>query len=61
MSSPLSLRTTIRSPCSSIAVGGVIQFSGLYPPASACTSTEPSALRMISRSASGRWADRRPE
>ena len=29
---------------SSITVGGVIQLSGLYPPASACTSTEPSAL-----------------
>ena len=59
-SSPLSLRTTIRPASSSITVGGVIQFSGLYPPASACTSTEPSALTMISRSASGRCAVSRP-
>jgi uncharacterized protein len=35
-------------------VGGVIQFSGLNPPASACTSTEPSALKMSSRVESGR-------
>src|SRR5687768_9437590 len=60
-SSPLSLRTTIRPSDSSIAVGGVIQLSGLYPPASACTRTEPSALSISSRSASGRTALRRPE
>ena len=32
------------SPSSSITVGGVIQFSGLYPPASAWTSTEAVVL-----------------
>ena len=54
-------RTTIRSGASSITVGGVIQFRGLYPPASAWTSTEPSAFTMIRRSASGNRASRRPE
>ena len=39
---------------SSSTVGGVIQFSGLNPPASACTSTEPSALSISSRVDSGR-------
>ena len=46
---------------SSIAVGAVIQFSGLKPPASSWTRTEPSALRMSRRTASGRTAVRRPE
>ena len=44
-----------------MTVGGVIQLSGLYPPASACTSTEPSDLTMISRNASGRTALNLPE
>ena len=62
-SSPLSLRTTIVAPSSdsSIAVGGVIQFSGLYPPASEWIWTEPSALIRISRSASGSVVVSRPE
>jgi hypothetical protein len=54
------LRTTILPGSSSMTVGGVIQFSGLYPPASACTSTDPSALTTINRSASGRCAVSRP-
>jgi hypothetical protein len=58
---PARLRTTIKPGVSSMTVGGVIQFSGLYPPASACTSTDPSALTMISRSACGSSAERRPE
>ena len=41
-------------------VGPVIQFSGLKPPASSCTSTEPSAFRMRRRTASGKTAVRRP-
>ena len=40
--------------------GGDIQFSGLYEPPSECTSTEPSALTMSRRRASGRWAVSRP-
>ena len=40
--------------------GGDIQFSGLYEPPSECTSTDPSALTMISRVAIGRWAVSRP-
>ena len=59
-SSPARLRTTIRPGSSSITVGGVIQFCGLYPPVSACTMTEPSDLIMSSRSASGSRALRRP-
>ena len=39
---------------SSSTIGGVIQFSGLYPPASAWTRTEPSAFRISSRVDSGR-------
>ena len=58
---PARLRTTIRSGSSSITVGGVIQLGGLKPPWSAWTMTEPSVLTMISRSASGRTAVRRPE
>ena len=42
------------------AVGGVIQLSGLYPPASAWTSTDPSALSSRSRVDSGRYAVSRP-
>ncbi len=48
------------SSCSSITVGGVIQFCGLNPPVSACTMTEPSDFSISSRSASGRTAVRRP-
>ena len=51
---PARLRTTITSSPSSITVGGVIQFNGLYPPLSAWTSTEPSALKTSRRIASGR-------
>ena len=58
---PARLRTTIRSGSSSITVGGVIQLLGLNPPWSAWTITDPSLLTMISRSASGRTAERRPE
>ena len=61
LAGPARLRTTIRSGSSSITVGGVIQFCGLKPPWSAWTITEPSLLTMISRSASGRTAERRPE
>ena len=57
---PARLRTTIRPGSSSITVGGVIQFCGLYPPVSAWTITEPSDLTITSRSASGRTAVRRP-
>ena len=60
---PARLRTTIcssGSPSSSIVVGGVIQLSGLYPPASAWTSTEPSDLRISRRVDSGRKAFSRP-
>ena len=57
---PARLRTTIRPPSSSITVGGVIQFSGLYPPASAWTSTEPSDLNISRRVDSGRTAFSRP-
>ena len=39
----------------STTVGGVIQLSGLYPPVSAWTRTEPSALKTSSRVASGRY------
>ena len=40
---------------------GKLQLSGLYPPASAWTSTEPSDLRISSRVDSGRKALSRPE
>ena len=54
------LRTTIRPGSSSMTVGGVIQFCGLYPPVSAWTITDPSDLTMTSRSASGSTVDSRP-
>jgi hypothetical protein len=62
---PLRLRTTISSsgsPSSSIAVGGVIQFSGFTfdPPPSDQTMNEPSALNMSKRTASGSRVDSRP-
>src|SRR5262249_12509905 len=59
-SSVFCLRTTRTSPSSSVTAGPVIQFRGLYPPASSCTRTEPSALRISSRTASGSTAVRRP-
>jgi hypothetical protein len=65
VSPPLGARTTqhgVPSPSSdSVTVlGAFIQFSGLYAPPSAWTATQPSALTMISRTAGGRWAVRRP-
>ena len=38
-----------------------MQLRGLYPPASSWTSTEPSSLRMRSRTATGSTAETRPE
>jgi hypothetical protein len=58
--SPFWLVTTHRSGDTTRVFGAFIQFSGLYAPPSAWTATQPSALTMISRVASGRWADRRP-
>ena len=60
-SSAPTLRTTISESLSSMIVGAVIQFSGLKPPVSEWTITEPSDLNISSRSASGRTAERRPE
>ena len=45
---------------STSVLGAFIQFSGLYAPPSAWIATQPSAFTMISRMASGRWADSRP-
>jgi hypothetical protein len=45
---------------SAMAHGGDIQLSGLYDPPSLWTRTEPSALTMSSRVASGRCAVSRP-
>ena len=41
---PARLRDDQRRRASSTVVGGVIQFRGLYPPASAWTRTEPSSF-----------------
>ena len=50
-----ALLVTDHLPGSSVSRhGGDIQFSGLYEPPSECTSTEPSALTMSRRRASGR-------
>src|SRR5947208_444032 len=46
---PARLRTTSVSPPSSMTVGGVIQFSGLYPPASAGTAERNGGLEL------GKW------
>ena len=55
------LPVTVHWPGASVSRhGGDIQFSGLYEPPSECTSTEPSALTMSRRRASGRWAVSRP-
>ena len=52
-----ALPVTVHRPGSSVSLhGGDIQFSGLYEPESECTSTDPSALTISSRRASGRWA-----
>ena len=49
------LPVTTHSPADSVRrQGGDIQFSGLYEPPSLCTSTDPSALTMMSRSAEAR-------
>ena len=58
--SPPGFVATSRSSCSRTVHGGVIQLSGLYALASACTAIEPSAFSMIRRSAGGSRAPRRP-
>src|SRR5258705_13904101 len=55
------LPVTVHRPGSSVSRhGGDIQFSGLYEPPSGGTSTQPSALTVSRRRASGGWAVRRP-
>ena len=58
--SPLGLATTHSSPLATSVFGAFIQLSGLYAPPSLWIATQPSALTMISRTASGRWASSRP-
>ena len=57
----LPFSTTSSPGDSVIRVAGVIQLSGLKPPASEWTSTEPSCFRITSRTAVGSTADTRPE
>ena len=59
-SSPALLTTRQTPGASSMRQGGLIQFSGLYARSSACTDTEPSALTISSRVATGRCAVSRP-
>ena len=58
--SPPGFVATSKLSCSRTVHGGVIQLSGLYALASACTAMEPSAFSMMRRSAGGRRAPRRP-
>ena len=58
--SPPGLVATRRPSSSRTVHGGLIQLSGLYALASACTAIEPSALSMMRRGAAGRRAPRRP-
>ena len=58
--SPLGFVTSQASSPVTSVFGAFIQFSGLYAPPSAWMATQPSALTMISRTASGRCADSRP-
>jgi hypothetical protein len=58
--SPFGFVTIHWSPLSLSVFGEFIQFNGLYAPPSAWIATHPSAFTMMSRTASGRWADSRP-
>src|SRR3954454_17556755 len=58
--SPPGLEATSRPVSSRTTHGGLIQFSGLYALASACTAMEPSAFNRISRGAGGSRAPSRP-
>ena len=58
--SPFGLVTSHASSPVTSVLGAFIQFNGLYAPPSAWMATQPSALTMISRTASGRCADSRP-
>ena len=59
-SSPALLTTRQTPGASSMRHGGLIQLSGLYARSSAWIDTDPSALTINSRVATGRWADNRP-
>jgi len=58
--SPFGLVISQRSGNSRISFGAFIQLSGLYAPPSAWMATQPSAFTMMSRTASGNDASRRP-
>src|SRR4051795_12814418 len=58
--SPPGLVATRRPSSSRTTHGGLIQLSGLYALASACTAIEPSAFNMMRRGAAGSRAPSRP-